>query len=103
MNIQGQWLPFYQALRFRRGALMAAALMMLVVLGVLMSSWVTLLGARANQVVLLDDVIKRRQALMNSKMLGKQLMFQNGYEGDKVFPRRCDMDWDPDGSSWGSV
>lgn len=56
------------------GALMAAALMVMVVGGIFMSAWVTLLNTRAAQVNFLEDASRRRENLESARLLGWQFM-----------------------------
>lgn len=51
---------------------MAAALMLMVVAGIFLSSWVTLMSTRATQVSYLEDVCKRRVGVESSRLLGWQ-------------------------------
>jgi hypothetical protein len=90
--------------RGRRGALMAAALMMMVVTGIIMSAWVGLMATRSQQVNYMADALKRRQSLENSKVIGRQVLLQRAYGvgASQV------GNWDsvlvgPGGSKWGGV
>ncbi len=56
----------------RRGALMAAALMLMVVSGIFVTSWVTLMSTRASQVSYLETVIERHLGLESSRLLAWQ-------------------------------
>jgi len=56
----------------RRGALMAAALMLMVVSGIFVTSWVVLMSTRASQVSYLETVIERHVGLENSRLLAWQ-------------------------------
>lgn len=60
--------------RGTRGALMAAALMLMIVSGIFVSSWVSLMSTRAAQVSYLEDVCKRRVGVESSRLLGWQLV-----------------------------
>lgn len=51
---------------------MAAALMLMVVAGIFLSSWVTLMSTRASQVSYLEDVCKRRIGVESSRLLAWQ-------------------------------
>jgi hypothetical protein len=62
------------------GALMAAALMLMIVGGIFVSSWVTLMSTRAMQVSFLEDVCKRRVGVESSRLLGWQLITDRGFE-----------------------
>lgn len=66
--------------RSRRGALMGAALMLLVVAGIFLSGWVSLISTRAAQVSYLEDVSKRRAALESSRLLGWQFTAGRAFE-----------------------
>ena len=63
----------------RRGALLAIALLIMVISGLFVASWVGLLGTRSQQVSLLEDACARRVGLLNSKMISRQLMLQNAF------------------------
>ena len=56
----------------RRGALMAAALMLMVVSGIFVTSWVVLMSTRASQVSYMENVIERHMGLESSRLLGWQ-------------------------------
>ncbi len=64
----------------RRGALMAAALMLMVVAGIFLSSWVTLMSTRAVQVSYLEDVARRRLGVESSRLLGWQFVHKRAFE-----------------------
>lgn len=83
---------------------MAAALLMMVVGGLLLSAWVGLMSARAQQVVYMSDASKRRVSLLNSKMIGRQVVLQHGLQRDSSLQ----AGWErvlgmPDGSRWGGA
>ena len=58
---------------------MAAALMMMVVAGLVMAAWVSLMSTRAQQVVYMEDALHRRLSLHNSQAIGRQLMLGSAY------------------------
>jgi hypothetical protein len=94
----------HRNLRRQRGALMAAALMMMVVAGIMLSAWVGLMSTRAQQVVFMDDALKRRQSLQNSKVIGHQLVVQRGFAANSAHGGI----WDgvltaADGGKWGGL
>lgn len=64
----------------QRGALMAAALLMMVVMGMFMSAWVSLMSSRAVQVSLMQDAVQRRVSVENSRMLAWQCSMDKGFE-----------------------
>lgn len=64
---------------------MAAALMLMIVSGIFVSSWVTLLSTRAAQVSYLEDVCKRRLGVESSRLLSWQFI------NDKAFDRNGTM------------
>lgn len=67
------------------GALMAAALMLMVVAGIFLSSWVTLMSTRATQVSYLEDVSRRRVGVESSRLLGWQYVLGRAFEpGDSL-------------------
>jgi len=59
---------------------MAAALMLMIVGGIFVSSWVTLMSTRAIQVSFLEDICKRRVGVESSRLLGWQLITDRGFE-----------------------
>ena len=59
---------------------MAAALMLMIVGGLFVSSWVTLMSTRAMQVSFLEEVCKRRIGVESSRLLGWQLITDRGFE-----------------------
>jgi hypothetical protein len=61
------------------GALMAAALMMMVVVGIMLSGWVAIMATRAQQVSYMEDAVKRRQSLANTKVISRQLLLERGF------------------------
>lgn len=63
----------------QRGTLLAVALLIMVISGLFVASWVGLLGTRAQHVSLLEDACARRVGLLNSKMISRQLMLQNAF------------------------
>lgn len=88
----------------QRGALMAAALMMTVAAGLVITGWVTVMAARAVQVTTMEDSLKRRQSLANSQAIGRQLLLQNHYNATALHAGT----WQgalvaPDGSLWGGM
>lgn len=66
--------------RSKRGALMAAALMLMIVGGLFMAGWVTLMSTRATQVSWLEKVGKRRSGLETARLLNWQFMSWLGFE-----------------------
>lgn len=59
---------------------MAAALMLMIVSGIFISSWVTLMSTRAVQVSYLEDVCKRRIGVESSRLLGWQFVTAKAFE-----------------------
>ena len=55
--------------RMQRGALMASAMLLMIVGGMLISSWVSLMSTRATQVSYMEDICRRRIGLESSRML----------------------------------
>lgn len=55
------------------GALMASALMLMLVAGMLISGWVTLMSTRAVQVSYQDDICRRRIGLHSSRLLAREM------------------------------
>ncbi|WP_395740216.1 hypothetical protein [Prosthecobacter sp.] len=66
--------------RSNRGALMAAALMLMVVCGIFMSAWVSLMSTRASQVSYLEDVCKRHIGVESSRLLGWQYVTSRAFD-----------------------
>ncbi len=90
--------------RRRRGALMAAALMLMVAAGLVLSGWVTVMGARARQVAGLEDALHRRQSLLNTHVIGRQLLLERQFaataEHSGVWQGVLTG---PDGTTWGGA
>ncbi len=61
---------------------MAAALLMMLVSGLFISSWITLMGSRAQQVSYLEDALKRRLAVESSKSFVWQLAEEKAFDPD---------------------
>lgn len=59
---------------------MAAALMLMIVSGIFISSWVTLMSTRATQVSYLEDVSRRRIGVESSRLLGWQCATDRAFE-----------------------
>lgn len=59
---------------------MAAALMLMIVSGIFISAWVTLMSTRAAQVSFLEDVCKRRIGVENSRLLIWQCVTDQAFE-----------------------
>jgi len=59
---------------------MAAALMLMVVAGIFLSSWVTLMSTRAIHVSYLEDVCRRRIGVESSRLLGWQFVQTRAFE-----------------------
>lgn len=64
----------------QRGALMAAALLLMLVSGLFIAGWVTMMGARSIQVSWLEDALQRRIALENSRLLAWQVTMEHAFE-----------------------
>ena len=58
---------------------MAAALMLMIVSGIFVTSWVTLMSTRASQVSYLEDVCKRHIGLESSRLLAWQCMTSQAF------------------------
>ena len=59
---------------------MAAALMLMIVSGIFITSWVTLMSTRASQVSYLEDVCKRHIGLESSRLLAWQSMTTKAFD-----------------------
>ena len=73
-------IPRHNHYRTQHGALMAAALMLMIVSGIFVSSWVTLMSTRAAQVSYLEDITKRRIGVESSRLLGWQCVSAKAFE-----------------------
>ena len=67
------------SLRMQNGALMAAALMLMLVAGLLVSAWVGLMNVRALQVSYMEDIARRRIGLESSRQLGRELSYDKHF------------------------
>lgn len=63
-----------------RGALMAAALLLMLVSGLFLSAWVTLMTTRSNQVTYLETAVQRRISVENSRQLSWQCAVDKAFE-----------------------
>ncbi len=87
-----------------RGALMAAALMLTIAAGLVLSGWVSVMGARARQVAGVDDSLRRRQSLLNSHVIGRQLLLERHYGAAAAHSGTWQRTLAaPDGSLWGGL
>jgi len=59
---------------------MAAALMLMVVSGIFVTSWVTLMSTRASQVSYLENVCQRHIGLESSRLLAWQCMTSKAFD-----------------------
>ncbi len=66
--------------RSTRGALMAAALMLMIVGGIFVTSWITLMSTRASQVSYLEDVCKRHIGVESSRLLAWQCITSKAFD-----------------------
>lgn len=65
---------------------MAAALMLMIVGGIFMSAWVTLLNTRATQVSYMENVALRHTDLESARLLGWQFTTARGFERNGTVP-----------------
>lgn len=72
--------------RSTRGALMAAALMLMIVGGIFVTSWVTLMSTRASQVSYLEDVCKRHIGVESSRLLAWQCITSKAFDPNNTLP-----------------
>lgn len=96
--------PHLNRERRHRGALMAAALMMTVAAGLVLSGWGMVMAARAVHVTTQEDALKRRQSLLNTQAISRQLLLQHHYKAGAAHTGT----WQgalaaPDGSLWGGI
>lgn len=59
---------------------MAAALLLMLVTGIFIAGWVTMMGARAIQVSWLETAVQRRLSLENSKVLSWQINMEHSFD-----------------------
>lgn len=65
---------------------MAAALMLMIVGGIFVTSWVTLMSTRASQVSYLEDVCKRRIGIESSRLLAWQTITSKAFDPNNSQP-----------------
>lgn len=88
---------------------MAAALMLMLVAGIFMSAWVTLMSTRASQVSYLEDVCKRRVGVENSRLLGWQFVTGKAFDpngtvaGDQTTTLGADAGSFNTGAGWNNL
>ncbi|HCN30984.1 MAG TPA: hypothetical protein DIT64_20170 [Verrucomicrobiales bacterium] len=63
----------------QRGAIMGATLMLLLVGGLFLSAWLSLMSTRAVQVSWLENAVQRRLSLENSRLLAWQSAMEHGF------------------------
>lgn len=68
----------------QRGALMAAALLLMVVGGMFLSSWVSLVSSRGAQVSFLETAVQRRLSIGSSRGLAWQCALENSFVPGEV-------------------
>lgn len=64
----------------QRGALMAAALLLMLVSGMFMSAWISLMGSRAVQVSYMEAAVQRRISVENSRQFAWQCALDKGFD-----------------------
>lgn len=64
----------------RRGALMGAALMLMLCTGLFLAGWVTVMSVRSIQVSWLENALQRRIGLENSRLLSWQTAMEHGFD-----------------------
>lgn len=65
---------------------MAAALMLMIVGGIFVTSWVTLMSTRASQVSYLEDVCKRHIGVESSRLLAWQYITSKAFDPNNTLP-----------------
>ena len=65
-----------------RGALMASALLVMMLAGLFIAAYATVLTTRANQISYADTAVKRRLSLENSRHLNAEFMYENAFNID---------------------
>ncbi len=73
-------IPVYSRFQSRRGALMAAALLLMIVSGMFMTAWVSLLSSRSAQVGFIETILKRRVAVENSRQFAWQCALDKAFD-----------------------
>lgn len=68
----------------QRGALMGAALLLMLVTGLFLAGWVTVMSTRSIQVSWLEDALSRRIALENSRLFSWQTVMDHAFEPDST-------------------
>jgi len=71
-----------KALSSQRGALMAVALLLMLVSGLFISAWVTLMSTRATQVSYLESTVQRRISVENSRQFAWQCALDKAFDPD---------------------
>lgn len=64
---------------------MAAALMIMIVAGMLVSSWVGMMNIRSTQVSYMEDIARRRIGLESSRLLGREMSFDRHFQRNNTF------------------
>ena len=85
------------------GAMMAAVMMLTLAVGLVLAGWITLIGARAQQSSSFESAADRRIRVDNSRMVGRQLMLQKGFEHLGNLTASSDYLLAEGGASWGGV
>jgi hypothetical protein len=67
------------SIRMQRGALMAAALMLMLISGLLVTAWVQIMNVRAVQVSYMEDIARRRIGLESSRQIGREFSFDKHF------------------------
>jgi hypothetical protein len=73
-------LPPLRTNQSTRGALMAAALLLMLVSGLFLSAWVSLMSTRAAQVSYMEEAVQRRISVENSRQLAWQCAVDKAFE-----------------------
>jgi hypothetical protein len=63
-----------------RGALMAAALLLMIVSGMFMTAWVSLLSSRSAQVGFMETILKRRISVENSRQFAWECALEKAFD-----------------------
>jgi hypothetical protein len=87
----------------RHGGLLPVALVMVMLGGLFLSGWVTLLNTRAVSARNAEYAAKRRLSLENSKALARQLMLERAYSGNSSLSGGIVGQLDGSGPNWGGL
>lgn len=73
-------IPPPKSRKSQHGALMAAALLLMLVSGMFLSAWITLMSSRSAQVSYMDLAVQRRLSVENSRQFAWQCALEKGFD-----------------------